>query len=185
MKRLLLRGNIVNRTCGTDKNLYISLFLPTIFGSIYHGPPKYQNYYYTAVCRSSSENQVSAQPSGEKFPSRAQKDRPPPTILYVSYVREPGFFFSLRSLSSWGPTTQSWPKPALMICDLRHRFQGRRPTGLYQPYGGCVCATPSHVGMNLGYGSKSPTHSSQNKRLADLESESSTYSFIFITGGHS
>ena len=37
---ILLRGTILNRTYGTDKKLYISLFLPTIFGPIYYGPPK-------------------------------------------------------------------------------------------------------------------------------------------------
>ena len=36
---LLLRGTIVNRTCGIHKNLYISPFLPTIFGPINYGPP--------------------------------------------------------------------------------------------------------------------------------------------------
>ena len=35
----LLRGTILNRTYGTHKKLYTSLFLPTIFGSIYYGPP--------------------------------------------------------------------------------------------------------------------------------------------------
>lgn len=30
---------IVNRTYGTHKNLYIYLFLLTIFGPIYYGPP--------------------------------------------------------------------------------------------------------------------------------------------------
>ena len=35
----LLRGRIVNRTHGTDKNVYIYLFLPTIFGPIYCGSP--------------------------------------------------------------------------------------------------------------------------------------------------
>ena len=35
----LLRGTIVNRTYDTHENLYISLFLPTIFGPIYYGPP--------------------------------------------------------------------------------------------------------------------------------------------------
>ena len=34
-----LRGAIVNRTYGTNKNLYTSLFLLTIFGPIYYGPP--------------------------------------------------------------------------------------------------------------------------------------------------
>ena len=34
-----LRGAIVNRTYGIHKNLYICLFLPTIFGPIYCGPP--------------------------------------------------------------------------------------------------------------------------------------------------
>ena len=29
----------LNRTYGTHKNLYISLFLSTIFGPIYYGPP--------------------------------------------------------------------------------------------------------------------------------------------------
>ena len=33
-------GTILNRTCGTDKNLYISLFLLTRFGPIYYGPPE-------------------------------------------------------------------------------------------------------------------------------------------------
>ena len=36
---LLLRGTIVNRTYGTHKNLYNSLFLLTKFGPIYYGPP--------------------------------------------------------------------------------------------------------------------------------------------------
>ena len=35
----LLRRAIVNRTCGTHKDLHISLFLPTIFGPVYYGPP--------------------------------------------------------------------------------------------------------------------------------------------------
>ena len=35
----LLRGVIVNRIYGTHKNLYIYLFLITIFGPIYYGPP--------------------------------------------------------------------------------------------------------------------------------------------------
>ena len=35
----LLRGIMVNRTYGTHKNLYISLFSLTIFGPIYYGPP--------------------------------------------------------------------------------------------------------------------------------------------------
>ena len=35
----LLRGTIVNRTCGTHKNLYIHKFLPTIFGPVNYGPP--------------------------------------------------------------------------------------------------------------------------------------------------
>ena len=34
----VIRGTILNRTHGTDKNLYISLFLLTIFGPIYYGP---------------------------------------------------------------------------------------------------------------------------------------------------
>ena len=33
-----LRGAILNRTYGTHKNLYISLFCLTIFGPIYYGP---------------------------------------------------------------------------------------------------------------------------------------------------
>ena len=37
----LLRGNVLNRTYGRDKNLYISLFLLTMFGPIYYGPPEY------------------------------------------------------------------------------------------------------------------------------------------------
>ena len=39
-KYIDLRGPIVNRTYGTHKNLpiYISLFLPTVFGPIYYGP---------------------------------------------------------------------------------------------------------------------------------------------------
>ena len=36
----LLRGTILNRTHGIHQNLYISLFLPTIFGPIYYGPPQ-------------------------------------------------------------------------------------------------------------------------------------------------
>ena len=32
----LLRGTIVNRTYGIDENLYIHLFLLTIFGPIYY-----------------------------------------------------------------------------------------------------------------------------------------------------
>ena len=36
---LLLRWTLVNRTYGGHKNLYIYLFLPTIFGSIYYRPP--------------------------------------------------------------------------------------------------------------------------------------------------
>ena len=36
---VLLRGTILNRTYGLHKNLYISLFLLTIFGPIYYGPP--------------------------------------------------------------------------------------------------------------------------------------------------
>ena len=36
----LLRGAILNKTYGTDKNLYISLFLPRLFGpTYYYGPP--------------------------------------------------------------------------------------------------------------------------------------------------
>ena len=35
----LLRGTIVNRTYGRYKNLYIYLFLLTIYGPIYCGPP--------------------------------------------------------------------------------------------------------------------------------------------------
>ena len=35
----LLRGGIVNRTYGTHKNPYTSVFLPTIFGPINYGPP--------------------------------------------------------------------------------------------------------------------------------------------------
>ena len=36
---LLLRGTIINRTYGSHKNLYIPLFLLTIFGPINYGPP--------------------------------------------------------------------------------------------------------------------------------------------------
>ena len=35
----VLRGTILNRTYSTHKNLYISLFLLTIYGPIYYGPP--------------------------------------------------------------------------------------------------------------------------------------------------
>ena len=35
----LLRRTTLNRTCGTHKILYISIFLSTILGPIYHGPP--------------------------------------------------------------------------------------------------------------------------------------------------
>ena len=37
--RVLLRGTIVNRTYGTLKNLYISLFVFTIFSPIYYDGP--------------------------------------------------------------------------------------------------------------------------------------------------
>ena len=37
---LLLRGTIVNRTYGTNKNLYVYSFSRTIFGPVYYGPPK-------------------------------------------------------------------------------------------------------------------------------------------------
>ena len=36
---VLLRETILNRTYGTHKNLYISIFLRTVFGPIYYGPP--------------------------------------------------------------------------------------------------------------------------------------------------
>ena len=36
---VLLRGTILNRTYGAHKNLYISLFLTTIFGPINNGSP--------------------------------------------------------------------------------------------------------------------------------------------------
>ena len=36
---IIIRGTILNRTYGTHKNLYKSLFLLTIFGPIYYGPP--------------------------------------------------------------------------------------------------------------------------------------------------
>ena len=37
---LILRGpTILNRTYGVDKKLYISIFLPTLFGPIYYGLP--------------------------------------------------------------------------------------------------------------------------------------------------
>ena len=39
----LLRGGIVNRTYRTRKNLYIYLFLLTIYGPSYYGTP-YQGY---------------------------------------------------------------------------------------------------------------------------------------------
>ena len=35
----LLRGTLVNRTYGGHKNLYIHIFLLTIFGPIYYRPP--------------------------------------------------------------------------------------------------------------------------------------------------
>ena len=38
-KILYMRGTVVNRTYGADKNLDISLFLLTTFGPIYYGPP--------------------------------------------------------------------------------------------------------------------------------------------------
>ena len=41
----LLRGTIVNRTYGTHKDLYISPFLPSIFGPIYYGPPQELLYF--------------------------------------------------------------------------------------------------------------------------------------------
>ena len=36
---LLLRGTILDKTYGTDKNLYILLFYYQKFGPIYYGPP--------------------------------------------------------------------------------------------------------------------------------------------------
>ena len=36
---VLLRGTLVNRTYGGPKNLYIHLFLLTMFGPIYYRPP--------------------------------------------------------------------------------------------------------------------------------------------------
>ena len=36
---VLLWGTTLNRTYGTYKKLYMSLFLPTIFDPIYYGPP--------------------------------------------------------------------------------------------------------------------------------------------------
>ena len=36
---LIARGGIVYRAYGTHKNLYIYLFLLTIFGPVYYGPP--------------------------------------------------------------------------------------------------------------------------------------------------
>ena len=38
-ERCLLQGAILNRTYGTHKNLFISLFLLRILGPIYYGPP--------------------------------------------------------------------------------------------------------------------------------------------------
>ena len=38
-EQTLLRGTTVNSTYGTHKNLFIYLFLLTIFGPIYYGPP--------------------------------------------------------------------------------------------------------------------------------------------------
>ena len=35
---VLLRGNIVNRTYGIHKNLYVNPFLLTIFGPVNYGP---------------------------------------------------------------------------------------------------------------------------------------------------
>ena len=35
---IVLRGTILNRTYGDHKNLYISRFLPTVFGPINNGP---------------------------------------------------------------------------------------------------------------------------------------------------
>ena len=39
MHYALLRGTIVNRTYGVNKNLYIQPFLLTIFGPINYGAP--------------------------------------------------------------------------------------------------------------------------------------------------
>ena len=36
----LSRGTIVNSTYGTHNHIYMYLFLLTIFGLIYYGPPK-------------------------------------------------------------------------------------------------------------------------------------------------
>ena len=39
VEAVVLRGTLVNRTYGGHKNLYIHLFLLTIFGPIYYRPP--------------------------------------------------------------------------------------------------------------------------------------------------
>ena len=38
-KKGLIRGTLVNRTYGGHKNLYIHIFLLTIFGPVYYRPP--------------------------------------------------------------------------------------------------------------------------------------------------
>ena len=45
----LLRRTTLNRTCGTHKILYISIFLSTILGPIYHGPP-YAFFVAWSIC---------------------------------------------------------------------------------------------------------------------------------------
>ena len=46
-----LRRGVLNRTYGKHKNLvYISLFLVTIFGPIYYGPPWYSSYLSCISC---------------------------------------------------------------------------------------------------------------------------------------
>ena len=45
----LLRGTLLNRTYGLYKNLYISLFLLTIFGPVYYDPCISDAYKYSAV----------------------------------------------------------------------------------------------------------------------------------------
>ena len=50
-KYMILRGNLVNRTYGKNKNLYISVFFTTIIGPVYYGPPYWQQLIRVILIR--------------------------------------------------------------------------------------------------------------------------------------
>ena len=104
---LLLRGTIVNRTYGAHKTLYVFLFLLTIFGPSYCGPPQYYTSVYSTcflivpppLCSSDAVCSKRLERSGT-FQSLTQQGRDTYTSLYYYYF-------------SYHPTMCS-------ICDLQH-----------------------------------------------------------------